>query len=125
MATSRHPALVAAAIAIGLCMAGHADAAPTIRSVGSVTRHAAKFTNHHVILRGYVIARRTGYILFSDEPRGRITRYDLPVVGAGLDNLKAQQRYVIEGRFLDHGLKASNANPDHLQLTTPPRRMTP
>jgi hypothetical protein len=128
MASLRNLTLSAAAATVCLAapLAGSANAAaPAIHSVGSVTRHAAKYVNQEVILRGYLIGRETGYILFSDEPRGHITRFDLPVMGGGIETLQPMQRYIIEGTFLDHGLTANNANPDHLELTAPPQRAKP
>jgi hypothetical protein len=102
----------------------HAMAAePTVHKVGAVTRHAGKFVGQHVLLSGYPLAREQGYILFSDEPRGRISRYDLPVVGAGVDKMRRTKRYLIEGEFLDHGLTASNGSRYHLELSAPPREV--
>ena len=98
---------------------------PTVHKVGAVTRHAAKFIGQDVVMRGYLIARESGYILFSDEPGGRIGRYDLPVTGDGIDGIVPGKRFVIEGTFLDHGLTASNGNPDHLELTAPPQLAGP
>ena len=112
-------AILGAAVLIALTYP--AASAPVIHKVGAVTRHAAKFIGQDVAMRGYMLVRRDGYILFSDEPGGRIGRYDLPVSGNGIDQIQPRKRYVIEGRFLDHGLKASNGNPDHLELTAPPR----
>ena len=76
-------------------------------------------------MRGYLLARENGYILFSDEPGGRIGRYDLPVTGDGIDGIVPGKRFVIEGTFLDHGLTASNGNPDHLELVKPPQPAGP
>ena len=95
-------------------------ATPLLHSVGSVTRHAQQYLNQSVVLRGYLLAREGGYILFSDEPSGKVSRYDLPVVGEGIDLMKPGKRYRVEGLFLDHGLVASNGSPVHLELSTPP-----
>jgi hypothetical protein len=107
--------------AVLVALAYPAVSAPVIHKVGAVTRHAANFVGQDVAMRGYMLARADGYILFSDEPGGRIGRYDLPVSGKGIDQIQPGKRYVIEGRFLDRGLKASNGNPDHLELTAPPQ----
>lgn len=125
MADLRHllPALAVAAAITAAALP--ATAAPAIHSVGSITRHAKKFIGKDVVMHGYLLARRKGYILFSDEPSGRIGRYDLPVTGTGIDAILPHTRYVISGRFLDHGLTASNGNPDHLELTSPPQPAGP
>lgn len=102
-----------------------AACALTVHSVGAVTRHASGYVGHEVVMSGYVLARRSGYVLFSDEPDGAISRYDLPVVGKGIAQMKPRTRYIIQGKFLDHGLVASNGNPDHLQLSAPPRKAQP
>ena len=113
--------LAAAAAVSAMVVTVAADAAsPVIHKVGAVTRHAAHYLNQDVMLRGYLLARGNGYVLFSDEPGGKISRYDLPVVGPGVDQMKPMQRYVVEGTFLDHGLSASNGSPVHLELTAPP-----
>jgi hypothetical protein len=102
-----------------------ANAGPVVHTVGSVTRHSAKFVGQEVAMRGYLLARADGYILFSDEPGGRIGRYDLPVTGDGIDQIAPGKRTIIEGTVLDHGLMALNGNPDHLELTQPPRLSSP
>lgn len=94
---------------------------PVPLKVGAVTRHADRFAGQHVLLSGYLLAREPGYILFSDEARGRISPYDLPVTGAGIDQMVPLKRYLIEGEVLDHGLAAGNGNPYHLELGTAPR----
>jgi fructose-specific component phosphotransferase system IIB-like protein len=114
--------------ALGLAVPSLVRASPaadTIRSVGSVTRHASKFVGQHVVLRGYLLAHKPGYILFSDEALGTIGRYDLPVTGPGAEAMQAMRRYVLEGTFLDSGLAADNGNPDHLALSLPPREAQP
>ncbi len=116
--------LAAIAVAAGLAalVSVPADAGdPAPLKVGAVTRHADGFVGRHVVLRGYLLARKPGYILFSDEARGRISRYDLPVTGADIEQMAPMKRYVIEGEFLDHGLAASNGSPYHLELSAPPR----
>jgi len=123
MADLRHSlkAVLAAAALAAVGLVQPAVSAPVVHAVGAVTRHASKFIGKDVAMRGYLLARRNGYILFSDEPGGRIGRYDLPVSGTGIDRIVPHKRYVIEGTFLDHGLKASNGNPDHLELTALPQ----
>ncbi len=93
-----------------------AATAPAIHKVGAVTRHASNFVGQVVFLSGYLLAREQGYILFSDEPKGKISQYDLPVVGAGIDQMIPMKKYVIEGRFVDGDLVTSNANKYHLEL---------
>ena len=125
MADARHmlrSVLAATALAAAVYPAA---SAPTVHKVGAVTRHAAKFIGQDVVMRGYLLARENGYILFSDEPGGRIGRYDLPVTGDGIDKIVPRKRYVIEGTFLDHGLTALNGNPDHLELVKPPQPAGP
>ena len=112
--------LAAAAIAVMMGALAADAASPVIHKVGAVTRHAARYLNQDVMLRGYLLARGNGYVLFSDEPGGKISRYDLPVIGPGVDQMKPMQRYIVEGTFLDHGLAASNGSPVHLELTAPP-----
>jgi len=73
-----------------------------------------------VIVEGYVLATEPGYVIFSDEPTGKITIHDLPVGGAGTDTMQPMKKYLIEGVFLDHGLKASNDSAYHLELVAPP-----
>ncbi len=121
MVDLRHLGAALAAALVVAAAVQPAASAPTVHKVGAVTRHAAKFIGQDVTMRGYLLARESGYILFSDEPGGRIGRYDLPVAGNGIDAIVPGKRYIIEGRFLDHGLKALNGNPDHLELTQPPQ----
>jgi hypothetical protein len=92
-----------------------------VRKVGQVTWHAPKFVDQNVVLTGYLLAREKDYVLFSDEPGGKISAHDLPVSGPGLDLMLPLKKYVIEGKLLDHGLQASNGNPYHLELTVAPR----
>lgn len=115
--------LLAAGFATALILHAAASTLPVHR-VGAVTRHASKFIGQTIALKGYVLAWKTGYVLFSDEPDGSISRYDLPVVGDGAEQMKAGKRYIIEGVFLDHGLAASNGNPDHLELSAPPTQVS-
>ena len=115
-----HPVLMATAVAAAISTHA-AAAAPVVHKVGAVTRHASTFIGQDLVLSGYFLAREDGYILFSDEAGGRISRYDLPVTGVGIDQIAPRTRYLIEGKFLDQGLTASNGNPDHLELAKPPQ----
>ena len=117
---------IAVLIGIAAFLSAHAEADhSTPLKVGAVTRHAERFVGQHVLLSGYLLARDAGYILFSDEPRGKISRYDLPVAGAGIDQMMPTKRYLIEGEFLDRGLAASNGNRYQLELSAPPRLSKP
>ena len=113
-------ALVGLAIAAGLSafLSIQATAGePPVHRVGAVTRHAGRFVGRHVRLSGYLLARKLGYILFSDEPQGRVSRYDLPVTGRGIEKMQRMKKYLIEGEFLDRGLTASNGNRYHLEMS--------
>lgn len=92
----------------------------SIQTVGSVTRHSAKYIGKNVHLRGYVLKQENGYIIFSDELNGTISNFDLPVTGAGIETMQNKQSYIIEGVYLGKGLIASNKNPNHLLLTKIP-----
>jgi hypothetical protein len=96
-----------------------------VLKVGAVTRHAAKFIGRDVVLKGYVLAKEPRYILFSDEPNGKTSAYDLPVSGEGAETMQPTKRYVIEGMFLDRGLVAANGSAYHLELTAAPFEATP
>jgi hypothetical protein len=120
-----HRPLRTVVLAVAAFAVHPAASAPVIHTVGAVTRHAASFVGQDVVLSGYLLARQDGYVLFSDEPNGRIGRYDLPVTGDGIDQIAPGKRYVLEGTFLDHGLTASNGNPDHLELVRPPQPAGP
>jgi hypothetical protein len=120
--------------AMALCLVGFlaelgspsaTAASSVVRKVGQVTWHAQKFVDQNVVLTGYLLAREKDYILFSDEPGGKISAHDLPVSGQGLDLMLPLKKYVIEGKLLDHGLQASNGNPYHLELTVAPRVALP
>jgi hypothetical protein len=129
MARTRPSISVTALVAAITLMMGFGTrpvaAAGPIHKVGAVTRHAAKFIGQTVVLEGYVLATEGGYILFSDEPTGKISVHDLPVTGAGADALQPLKKYLIEGTFLDHGLTASNGSIYHLELGTPPTEVQP
>jgi hypothetical protein len=102
-----------------------AAGASAVYKVGQITWHPRKYVNRDVIVAGYVLARTKDYVLFSDEPSGKVSTHDLPVSGANLDQMRSLRKYVIEGTFLDHGLAASNGNRYHLELTGPPKEMKP
>jgi hypothetical protein len=91
-----------------------------VYGVGQVTRHAFLYINQTVTMKGYLLKGEKGYLIFSDEATGAISQYDLPVSGAGIDVIKPGVPYQIQGVFLDHGLTASNGNPDHLELSKAP-----
>lgn len=93
--------------------------------VGAVTWHAKAYAAQIVRVRGYVLALADGYLLFSDEPTGAISAHDLPVTGPGIEKMLLKGKYVLEGRFVAGGLTASNGNPYHLELTSPPQEITP
>ncbi len=119
--------LAAAIFAAGLASIGMGQpaAAAVVHKVGQITWHARQFVDQDVTLTGYVLVQEKDYVLFSDEPKGRVSAHDLPVTGAGLDRMKPMTRYVIAGRFLDHGVKASNGNKYHLELSVPPEEAKP
>ena len=110
------PAVCLAAILI----AGSATAGPVTHKVGEITWHPAEFVDRDVVVIGYLLRREKDYAIFSDEPRGKVTAHDLPVSGPGLDQIQPTQKYVIEGKFLDHGLAAVNGSRYHLELSGPP-----
>ncbi len=98
-----------------------APAEPALYRVGHVTWHPQGFVNQPVRIVGYLLRREVGYLLFSDENHGPVTLHDLPVTGSGLDLVAFGPKYLLSGVFLPSGLVASNKNPYHLQLTSPPR----
>lgn len=91
-----------------------------IYTVGEITRHTGQFVGQTVLIKGYLIKKEPGYIIFSDEPTGLISSYDLPITGQNIDLLQSNHLYSVEGTFLDHGLVSSNGNKFHLELTTAP-----
>ncbi|MDE3078652.1 MAG: hypothetical protein KGI94_01305 [Paracoccaceae bacterium] len=105
-----------------LALAGPALARP-VHSVGAVTWHPKQYVGKVVAMRGYLLRHDKGYILFSDEPRGAVSQHDLPVEGPGFESIKPMHRYLIEGKFVKGGLKASNGSPYHLVLTAPPQEV--
>ncbi len=120
---SQHAALGLSLICImaGLAAAASgADAAMTIHKVGKVTWHPARYVGHAIRLKGYVLVKKTGYVLFSDEATGKVSMHDLPVIGAGVEGMQRGGKYLLEGKFVHGGFKASNGSPYHLELTAPP-----
>ncbi len=95
------------------------QALPTY-TVGEVTRNMGQFVGQSVLLRGYLLKKESGYVIFSDEPTGPISSYDLPVTGQGIDLMQPDQAYLIEGTLFDHGLVASNGSAYHLELLASP-----
>ena len=103
-----------------LALATPALARP-IHSVGAVTWHATRYAGKVVEMKGYLLRRHKGYVLFSDEPSGGVSSHDLPVTGAGIDTIKPRWEYLITGRFVKGGLKAANHTPYHLELLGLPK----
>ncbi len=99
------------------------EAAPL--SVGSVTWHQSNFVGKQVFLIGYVLKKENGYVIFSDEPTGAITKHDLPVTGIGISGLALKQKYTFKGTFLDKGLVASNGSTYHLESSEVPQLVLP
>lgn len=92
-----------------------------VHSVGEITRHAKPFIGQKLLIKGYLLKKEKGYIIFSDEPTGAISTFDLPVNGEGNDLIKPNQAYFIEGIFLDRGLVSSNGNSYHFELSASPK----
>ena len=103
-----------------ILIAGSAAAAAVTHKVGEITWHPADFVDRDIVVTGYLLRREKDYVIFSDEPRGKVTAHDLPVSGPGLDQIQPTKKYVIEGKFLDHGLAAANGSRYHLELSGPP-----
>ncbi len=109
--------------ALALSFAGLAAAGPAhamVHKVGAVTWHAARYAGRSVDIAGYVLVMQQGYVLFSDEPTGKVSAHDLPVTGADIGALRLHKKYRLRGTFMRGGLKASNGNPYHLELAGPP-----
>lgn len=115
-------ALTAGALALGgaALSATGAVAHETVHSVGAVTWHAARYAGKTVTMKGYVLRRHKGYVLFSDEPGGTVSAHDLPVSGKGATAMRDRVEYRLTGRFVKGGLTAANGNPYHLVLTAAP-----
>ncbi len=90
-------------------------------TVGKVTWHAKNFVSKHIRVKGYLIKKETGYLIFSDESSGKLTSHDLPVIGKGIEIVKPAKKYILEGTFVYQGLNASNHNPYHLKLSRSPQ----
>jgi hypothetical protein len=95
-----------------------------VHKVGKVTWHPLGYVGKTIALRGYLLQRDDGYILFSDEPGGKVSVHDLPVTGTGIETLKDHQLYLLHGRFVMGGLAAANGSPYHLELSEPPSALT-
>jgi hypothetical protein len=93
---------------------------PPAQSVGSVTRHAASYIGKSVVLQGYLLKSETGDIIFSDEPTGSISIYDLPVTGNGITSIVAKHEYLLQGTFIKQSLPASNGSTYRLELSNIP-----
>lgn len=89
-----------------------------LHTVGQVTRHAKNFVNQTVQMQGYLLKKENSYLIFSDEPTGAISSYDLPVVGSGISKIQFKHKYTLEGRFMYGGLNSSNHNLYHLELVS-------
>lgn len=111
--------LMAMVTVVGTTIA--AGAAGPVHRIGAVTWHPKRYAGKILDLVGYPLVRHDGYVLFSDEAQGAVSAHDLPVTGNDLGKLKLHRRYRIQGKFIHGGLKASNGNPYHLQLTTLPK----
>jgi hypothetical protein len=110
-------------LGVALIVTAHsatADPKPIVHKVGAVTWHAKNFVDHYVTIVGYVLAKENDYVLLSDEAGGKISPHDLPVTGAGSDEMQPHRKYVVAGRFMDHGLTASNGSRYHLELNGAP-----
>lgn len=88
--------------------------------VGAVTWHTARYAGKKITLRGYLLRREAGYLIFSDEAGGSLSAHDLPVTGTGLDSVEPRRAYTLSGRLVKGGLAAVNGNPYHLELSAPP-----
>ena len=125
MTKARYTALITAALVCGSTdvptFAAEVTPADThLRKIGAVTWHPLKFVGKEVTLSGYMLSREKDYVIFSDEPTGRISSHDLPVSGPGTEALQSHKKYKIQGKFLDSGLVATNGNTYHLELTAAP-----
>ncbi len=92
----------------------------TAYTVGAITRHAQQFVSQTLLIRGYLLKKETGYVIFSDEPTGTISSFDLPITGPGIDLMQSNQAYLISGTFLSNGLSSMNGSVYHLELSAPP-----
>ena len=106
----------------GPAIASATPVPPIVHKVGAVTWNARKYLSTPVSVRGYVLVLGDGYVLFSDEATGAISAHDLPVTGAGIETMVLKRKYTLEGNFVAGSIKASNGNPNHLELTAPPQQ---
>ena len=118
--TTRRSRTAPAVYLAAMLIAGSAAAAPVTHKVGEITWHPVEFVDRDVVVSGYLLRREKVYVIFSDEPRGKVTAHDLPVSGRGLDQIQPMKKYLIEGKFLDHGLAAVNGSRYHLELSGQP-----
>lgn len=88
-----------------------------IQTVSEVTHHTKKYENQTVRVEGYVLKIEKDYAIFSDEPSGLISTFDLPVTGEGTEALEEQVKYQIEGKLIFGGLKSSNKSEYHVEVT--------
>ncbi len=51
---------------------------------------------------------------------GKVSADDLPVIGTGVQQMRQGGKYLLQGKFVDGGFKASNGSPCHLELNAPP-----
>lgn len=96
-----------------------------IYTVGYVMRHRLNLLNQPIRTKGYVIQRQVSYIIFSDEPVAVPNPNDLPVTGQGIAVMASGKQYILAGKLVYKGLAASNQNPYHFELATPPEMVQP
>lgn len=85
--------------------------------VGQITRHAKNFLGQHLRLEGYLLQKEVGYVIFSDEAKGPVGFYDLPVVGVQTATIQPGTKYILEGVFSQSRLLTINHNPYSLKLS--------
>ena len=115
--------LVAITMTLSPLLASAEAATPAIQKVGAITWHAAKYASKFITVSGYVLAKDADYVLFSDEPTGKISSHDLPVTGPGVEQLQLTKKYVLTGQFVAGGLHASNGSAYHLELAATPQAL--
>jgi hypothetical protein len=114
------------ALMLATTLAAQPAAAGTkVHNIGKVTHHAERFAGKTLDMTGYMLRRDQGYVLFSDEPDGKVTAHDLPVTGQGTDALASGVRYYLHGKFVKGGLDAANGNAYHLELDRAPSQTKP
>jgi len=113
---------LAVIVTLGVACGTLSAAADSIaRKVGEITWHPKNFVGRNVTVVGYVLAMEKDFVYFSDERTGKITAHDLAVTGLGIERLRPAVKYVLEGNFLDTGLKPRNGSAYHLELTGAPQ----